>query len=66
MIHVFIEPDRKRVTARGCKSVHGVLNRLNLEADQVLVIDENNSLLTPDRLVRPGSRITVRKVGSRG
>jgi len=46
--------------------VHGVLNRLQLEADQVLVIDEKDCLLTPDRLLSPGAKIRIRKVGSRG
>jgi len=66
MIHVFLEPEMEWVTAKKCKSVHGVLNRLQLEADQVLVIDEQEGLLTPDRLLSPGAKIKIRKVGSRG
>jgi len=66
MIHVFLEPETEWVTAQKCKSVHGVLNRLQLKADQVLVIDEKDCLLTPDRLLSPGTKIKIRKVGSRG
>lgn len=66
MIHVYLEPEMQWMTAKKCKSVHGVLNRLQLEADQVLVIDEKDCLLTPDRLLSPGAKIRIRKVGSRG
>ncbi|MFO7817253.1 MAG: hypothetical protein ACQES5_02710 [Thermodesulfobacteriota bacterium] len=66
MIHVLIEPEMVWTKAFKCKSVRGVLNRLDLDADQTLVIDADGQLLTPDRIVPEGSELKVRKVNSRG
>ncbi len=66
MIHVFLEPEREWVTVHKGKSARAVLNRLGLDEGQALIIDEEDNLLTPDRLISIGACLRVRKVRSRG
>lgn len=65
MITVTLEPDKTPVTFERIKTVLQLLNKLNLRVNDALII-RDDELLTPDRHVRDGDRLVVRRVVSRG
>jgi len=65
MITVRLEPDNEVVELHGTKTVLAVLNRLKLRSTMAIVV-RNGQLLTPDRRLKPGETLMVRKVTSAG
>jgi sulfur carrier protein len=65
MITVRIEPEGHEMTFEKLNTALQLLNRLGVRPNSALVI-RGDELLTPDRKLRHGERITVRMVGSRG
>ncbi|MBG0790802.1 MAG: MoaD/ThiS family protein [Desulfovibrionaceae bacterium] len=65
MITVNLEPDGTVVELPDTRSVHAVLNKLRLRFTMALVV-RNGELLTPDRKLKDGDVLMVRKVTSAG
>lgn len=65
MITVNLEPDGKVIEMAGTRSVHAVLNKLQLRFTMALVA-RDGELLTPDRMLKDGDTLMVRKVTSAG
>jgi len=65
MITVNLEPDGKRIEMTDLRSVLAVLNRLQLRSTMAIVV-RDGELLTPDRKLRNGDELLVRKVTSAG
>lgn len=64
-VTVSFEPGGKTKSMPRPRSVRQMLNRLNLKPGNVLVI-RDKGLLTPDREILPGDKITIRSVVSSG
>ncbi|KHK03455.1 hypothetical protein [Desulfovibrio sp. TomC] len=65
MITVTIDGKNPPVIYPKLKTVLQLLHNLNLRVNDALII-RDGELLTPDRHLRPGDEITVRRVVSRG
>jgi sulfur carrier protein len=65
MITVRIEPEGSDQTFETLNTALQLLNRIGVRPSTALVI-RGEELLTPDRKLCHGDRITVRLVGSRG
>lgn len=65
MITVRLEPEDKTLDYDKMPTALKLLNTLGLRSTDALVI-RGDELLTPDRRLRPGDAVTVRKVVSRG
>ena len=65
MITVNLEPDGKVIEMPNTRSVHAVLNKLRLRFTMALVV-RDGELLTPDRMLKDGDTLMVRKVTSAG
>ncbi len=65
MITVNLEPDGKVIELHKTRSVLSVLNKLKLRSTMAIVV-RDGELLTPDRLLRKGETLMVRKVTSAG
>jgi len=62
---VLLQPEEKEIELPKAKTARAVLIGLGLRECTALVI-RDGQLLTPDRAVAPGERLTVRKVTSSG
>jgi len=65
MITVNLEPDGKVIEMHDTRSVHAVLNKLQLRSTMAIVV-RNGELLTPDRKLDWDDVLMVRKVTSAG
>lgn len=65
MITVTIVPEERTLTFPKIRTVLQLLHHLDLRVNDALII-RDGELLTPDRRVDDGDRITVRPVISRG
>jgi sulfur carrier protein len=65
MITVKLEPDGKVIEMFNTRSVHAVLNKLQLRFTMAIVV-RDGELLTPDRMLDNGDTLMVRKVTSAG
>lgn len=65
MITVNLEPDGKVIELQKTRSVLAVLNKLRLRSTMAIVV-RNGELLTPDRMLKNGDTLMVRKVTSAG
>ncbi|BDQ33322.1 ubiquitin family protein [Pseudodesulfovibrio portus] len=65
MITVKLEPDGKVIEMSDTRSVHAVLNKLQLRSTMAIVV-RDGELLTPDRMLKNGDALMVRKVTSAG
>ncbi len=65
MITVNLEPDGKVIELSNTRSVHAVLNKLQLRFTMAIVV-RDGELLTPDRKLDNGDTLMVRKVTSAG
>ncbi len=65
MITVNLEPDGKVIEMHDTRSVHAVLNKLQLRSTMAIVV-RNGELLTPDRKLDWDDVLLVRKVTSAG
>jgi len=65
MITVNLEPDGKVIELMNTRSVHAVLNKLQLRSTMAIVV-RDGELLTPDRMLSHGDTLMVRKVTSAG
>lgn len=65
MITVNLEPDGKKIDMVDTRSVHAVLNKLQLRSTMAIVA-RDGELLTPDRMLKNGDVLMVRKVTSAG
>jgi sulfur carrier protein len=65
MITVKLEPDGKVIEMSNTRSVHAVLNKLQLRSTMAIVV-RDGELLTPDRMLKNGDALMVRKVTSAG
>ena len=65
MITVTLEPDGKVIELHNTRSVHAVLNKLNLRFTMAIVA-RDGELLTPDQILKIGDKLLVRKVTSAG
>ena len=65
MITVNLEPDGKVIELANTRSVHAVLNKLQLRFTMAIVV-RDGELLTPDRMLNNGDTLMVRKVTSAG
>jgi len=65
MITVNLEPDGKVIELPNTRSVHAVLNKLQLRFTMAIVV-RDGELLTPDRMLENGDTLLVRKVTSAG
>lgn len=62
---VRIDPDGQELVFEHVKTVHQLLNRLQLRAEEVLVI-RGDELLTIDRFLQQDDVVVIRKVISGG
>ena len=65
MITVNLEPDGKVIELPDTRSVLAVLNKLRLRSTMAIVV-RDGELLTPDRMLKNGDTLMVRKVTSAG
>jgi sulfur carrier protein len=64
-VKVLLHQPRREIEVRGVKSVKGLLNRLDLVSESVLVI-RGDQLLTEEERVFPNDTIELRPVISGG
>lgn len=64
-VTVRLEPGDEILELSKAGNVGAMLKRMGLRGDEALVI-RGSELLTPDRMLKYGDSITVRRVGSRG
>ena len=64
-VTIVLLPEGEERVFSGIKSVHGLLGRMGLRVMEALVI-RGDELLTPDRTLQDGERLTVKQVISAG
>jgi len=65
MITIIFEPEGGQKTFSRINTALGLLHKLGIKPTDALLI-RGDELLTPDRRLHPGDRITIRFVASRG